>query len=377
VRCLLSRCLEKDLKKRLRDAGDASLLLDDNPVDARSGAIFPAATPATAPAWRLALPWGLTAVLAAALVTTVAFDRRASSAPASPIVLSAKLPPDTSLDIETNQGEYPILAITRDGSKIAFVAGSRTARQIYVRAIDKLEATPVPRSEGAAAPFFSPDGHWIGFFARGKLKKASVDGGDPIELADSGIPRGGVWCDDGTIVFSPSTTSGLVRIPSGGGSPTPVTTPDPARQERTHRFPALLPHGEVAFTVGTADKSGTYEDSRIDGCAESGKADAARRREQWSATQPRGIFARSQRPDSRCRGRQRRTRYERPARGSGAEGSRPAASSSTPDNGTLSTSSDPRRRCRSCPGSAARKVEPLLAAAEYRAPRVSRRQRWR
>ena len=107
----------------------------------------------------------------------------------------------------------------------------------------------LPGTEGANIPFFSPDGRWVGFGQAGKIKKISVEGGEAIEVCDSGLNRGGVWCDDDTIVFSPSNASGLVRVPSGGGKPVPLTTLDPAKQERTHRWPALLPGGEVAFTV--------------------------------------------------------------------------------------------------------------------------------
>ena len=254
VRRLLRRCLEKDVKKRLRDAGDASLLFDDNPEDAR----------AAAPAWKRALPWGIVLVLAVALAAALAMKGGAKPAPAAPMLLSAKLPAGAKLDVEINGGEYSILAIAHDGSRIAFVASANGTRQLYLRSIDKLEAAPLPGTTGASAPFFSPDGRWVAFFAPGKLLKISVDGGQPIELADSGLNRGGVWCDDDTIVFSPTTSSGLERVPSGGGKPVPLTTLDPGRQERTHRWPALLPGGEVAFTVGTADKPGAYEDSRID-----------------------------------------------------------------------------------------------------------------
>jgi eukaryotic-like serine/threonine-protein kinase len=264
VRRLLRRCLEKDLKKRLRDAGDAILLLEDNAEDAREVAFVPAAPAATVPAWQRGLPWALVLGLAAALAAALAINSGAKPSSLAPMLLSAKLPPNTKLDVEVNGGEYSILALARDGSRIAFVAGSRGTRQLYLRAVDKLEATPLPGTQGASAPFFSPDGRWIGFFAHGKLLKISVDGGQPIELCDSGLNRGGVWCDDDTIVFSPSTSSGLVRVPSGGGKPTPLTTLEPGKQERTHRWPALLPGGEVAFTVGTADKPGAYEDSRID-----------------------------------------------------------------------------------------------------------------
>jgi Tol biopolymer transport system component len=264
VKRLLRRCLEKDLKKRLRDAGDASLLLEDNPEDARAEAFVSAAPAAAAPAWRRGLPWALVLGLAAALAAALAMNGGAKPLAAPPMLLSAKLPPNTRLDVEVNGGEYSILALARDGSRIAFVAGSRGTRQIYLRPVDKLEASPVPGTQGASAPFFSPDGRWIAFFAHGKLLKISVDGGQPIELCDSGLNRGGVWCDDDTIVFSPSTSSGLVRVPSGGGKPVPLTTLEPGQKERTHRWPALLPGGEVAFTVGTADKPGAYEDSKID-----------------------------------------------------------------------------------------------------------------
>jgi Tol biopolymer transport system component len=264
VRRLLRRCLEKDLKKRLRDAGDASLLLEDNPEDARAGAIAPAAPAALVAPWTRWLPWAVALVLAAVLAATFAMKGGSKRAPASPMILSAKLPPGVKLDIENNGGESPILAITRDGSRIVFVGDVEGTRELYVRSIDKLTAAPVPGTEGAFAPFFSPDGRWIAFFTPSKLKKIPVEGGEPIELAEAGMARGGVWCDDDTIVFSPFTSSALMRIPSGGGSAAPLTTLDPSKQERTHRWPALLPAGEVAFTVGTADKPGAYEDSRID-----------------------------------------------------------------------------------------------------------------
>ncbi len=256
VRRLLRHCLEKDVRKRLRDAGDAGLLLEDNPEDARSAA--------TVPAWTRALPWAMVLVLAAALAATFAMRGGSKPEPASPMVLTAKLPSDTKLDIESNQGEYAILAISRDGSRIVFVAGSRASRQLYLRQLDRLEATPIQGTTEASTPFFSPDGRWIGFFAQGKLEKISVDGGQPIELCDSGLNRGAVWCDDDTIVLSPSTTSGLVRVPSGGGTPVPLTTLDAGRKERTHRWPSLLPNGEIAFAVGTSDKPGDYENSQID-----------------------------------------------------------------------------------------------------------------
>ena len=263
LRRLLRRCLEKDARKRLRDAGDASLLLEDNPEDAIAQPFVSAGSARTAPAWQRALPWGLVLVFGAALLAALAMKGRAPLA-LEPMVLSAKLPPNTKLAIENNPSEASVLAISRDGRHVAFVGATGASRQLFVRSSDRLQATPIPGTNGASSPFFSPDGRWIAFFTSSKLKKISIEGGQPIELGESGMARGGVWCDDGTIVFSPTTSSGLVRLPSGGGKPVPLTTLDPAKLERTHRWPALLPGGEIAFTVGTADKPGTYEDSRID-----------------------------------------------------------------------------------------------------------------
>ena len=263
VRRLLRRCLEKDLKKRLRDAGDASLLLDDNPDDRslrRLRASIGRSSTRMAPCSPLGAGGG-------PCRRTAGRSFRSTLGPGGVLPDRAgrqRFPPTRGSTSKRIRGSTRSSRSPSDGARIAFVAGSRIERRLYIRALDRLEPTLVPRSEGASSPFFSPDGRWIGFFARGKLKKATVDGGEPIELADSGVPRGGVWCDDDTIVYSPLTTSGLLRIPSGGGTPTPLTTLDASRQERTHRFPAPLPNGEVAFTVGTSDKSGSYDDSRID-----------------------------------------------------------------------------------------------------------------
>ncbi|MEO7794116.1 MAG: hypothetical protein ABIV06_05025, partial [Thermoanaerobaculia bacterium] len=118
---------------------------------------------------------------------------------------------------------------------------------------------------GASTPFFSPDGRWIGFFVPGKLRKIAVAGGKPIDVADASLDRGAVWCPDGSIVFPPSVSSGLMRLSAGGGAPQPLTELDVASGERTHRWPAVLPGGkEVAFTVGRVGQPGDYEESAID-----------------------------------------------------------------------------------------------------------------
>src|SRR5688500_1338434 len=100
----------------------------------------------------------------------------------------------------------------------------------------------VPGTEGAAAPFFSPDGHWIGYFADGRLKKVSLAGGAPVSLTDAPDVRGAIW-RQGHIIFAGSATGGLARIPESGGEPETFTIPRVPDGEVAHAWPALTPSG--------------------------------------------------------------------------------------------------------------------------------------
>ncbi|MEQ1894646.1 MAG: protein kinase, partial [Planctomycetota bacterium] len=257
VRALLGRCLHKDPRKRLRDIGDARLELED-PAGAAEGE--PAARPAAR--W---LPWALAAsaslVALAALLRGGAPTERSS---AEPVRLAVRMPHGASLLVEGNLNEQNLLALSPDGSTVALVVRAGDKELLFVRRLDTLEGVMLAGTEEATSPFFSPDGRWLAFFAGGKLCKVAVTGGEPIELADAGLNRGGVWCPDGTIVYAPSTTSGLFTLASQGGMTRALTELDPARQERSHRWPALLPGGEIAFTVGTKDQPASYDDARID-----------------------------------------------------------------------------------------------------------------
>ena len=115
-------------------------------------------------------------------------------------------------------------------------------------------------SEGASAPFFSPDGRWVGFFAKGKLKKTRVDGSETVTLCDAAQGRGGTWGEDGNIIASLNTITGLSLVPSEGGTPVPLT--ELGAGEYTHRWPQLLPGGKaVLFTV--SDAATDFEESDV------------------------------------------------------------------------------------------------------------------
>jgi eukaryotic-like serine/threonine-protein kinase len=129
------------------------------------------------------------------------------------------------------------------------------------RAIDRFETMPVPGTEGAESPFFSPDGQSVGFFAENKLKKVALSGGAPLTLCNTPTNRGGSWGPDDTIIFAPSSAGGLFRVSAAGGTPKPLTIPDRKKGEYGHRWPEILPGGgAVLFTVWTG---ASFDEARI------------------------------------------------------------------------------------------------------------------
>ncbi len=146
--------------------------------------------------------------------------------------------------------DRPAVALSPDGRLLAYVAVQGGTQQLYLRPLESLEARPIAGTEGAAGPFFSPDGQWLGFFAGQKLKKAPVSGGAVVTLAEAPDPEGGSWSSQGTIVFAPSKVSALHQLPDGGGTPQPLTRVE--KGEVTHRWPAFLPDGKaVLFAYAT------------------------------------------------------------------------------------------------------------------------------
>jgi len=130
--------------------------------------------------------------------------------------------------------------------------------------LDRLTATPIPGTEGATKPFFSPDGQWVGFSVDGALKKVAIRGGAAQVICESQAYNSVTWGDDGTIFFTTTDGSGLSRVSANGGIPQVLTTPSREQRERTHRGPAILPGGNaVIMTVGTADIT-SYDNARVE-----------------------------------------------------------------------------------------------------------------
>ncbi len=250
IRRLLQRCLTKDKRRRLGAISEATFTLDEYLADpsASSTESAPAAV-VLLPAWQRTLPWAVAGALG--VVATVALWGWLSPPPAEPPVVT-RFPLDFPM-VESFGGGCcgRMLALSPSGDRFAFGAQADGVTLLYVRAMDQLDPVALAGTENATTPFFSPDGRWIAFFADGKLKKISLDGGAPLTLCDVGTdPRGGAWGPDDTIVFASAGNSALFRVSAGGGTPKPVTEIDYTSGETAHRWPEFLPSGKaVLFTA--------------------------------------------------------------------------------------------------------------------------------
>ena len=270
VRDLLKRCLAKDRRQRLHDIGDARLEIEaalSAPGETgTASAVMPAARGRRRRAsTREIIAW-ISAGLAL-LLFVVAITRGPARAPgtgsastARPVRFTISLPTDTGLPA-TNT---PAVAVSPDGTHLVFsAAGEGRPQQLYSRALGELDVRPIPGTEGGTMPFFSPDGAWVGFVTGEILRKVPLAGGTPTTICFGGDVRGASWGADGWIVFTRAMRSGLWRVRADGGEPEEVTTLDRAKQEKTHRFPHVLPNGKgVLFASGTGDLT-SYDDSII------------------------------------------------------------------------------------------------------------------
>jgi serine/threonine-protein kinase len=279
---LLRRCFEKDPERRLPHIRDARVLLDQE-LALLSG---PAAS---SPSSRVTVRRAVIAssvVVVAAIVAFAVFARDAAIG-------------SEPLDVEFASGESMLpshssdVALSPDGRLIAYasvsapmgmgnmsaapgrsdgsqadvteppsMAGMPMTKQIYLRARDGDGARPVGGAIGSA-PFFSPDGHWLGFWhaPTATLRKVAVSGGATVKIADvtSGV-SGATWGPDGTIVFA---WFDLYRVPAAGGAPTVLLKVDEQQGQRFYRHPSFLPSGrDVLFTIGKADTQ-SYDDGEI------------------------------------------------------------------------------------------------------------------
>ena len=245
IRRLLRRALEKDRKRRLSDAADARIEIEDARIDSD-------AAQQARPAIRQRLAWaaaGLFLLIAAVSLPFAVVHVRESAPDERPIRFDVLMPEKVNV-----VGAPP--AISPDGTRLAFAANLGGKTQLWLRRIDSTVVQPLAGTDGADYPFWSPDSRSIAFFAGGKLRKIDASGGPPQTLSDAPVPRGGAWNQDGLIVFAPTASGPLHRVASSGGTSTPLFALDVSKGEISHRNPSFLPDGRhFVFLVQAAEDS--------------------------------------------------------------------------------------------------------------------------
>ena len=226
---IVRRCLEKNPEQRFQSARDLSFALSALSGTDASGASQIAQAPRKIPV----LLW-LGIALALAAVAAISWFLAKRPEPAARMQFAIPVP-----------GEVGHMALSRDGSMLAFVSPEETSGlpMLYVQRIGSPAATPISGTEGASYPFWSPDAAYVAFFANGKLQKVAVSGGAPQVLASVLSARGGSWGTRDVIIYSPEAGSPIWRVNSNGTNAEPVTDKIIGKMDQTHRWPMFLPDG--------------------------------------------------------------------------------------------------------------------------------------
>jgi Tol biopolymer transport system component len=247
---VIKKCLAKDADDRwqsIRDVADQLAWIGE--AGSKAGEAAPVLAKRKT---KLRVAWGLHA--ATALVTLAATLGVVQAMKQPPrVVRSTLLPPDKT-NFDSMSG---VLALSPDGRRAAFVAGGDDGKKmLWVRSLDALTAQPLAGTDGASFPFWSPDSRFIAFYSGGKLRKVDANGGPPQAICDAQSGRGGAWNAEGRILFTPTPTDVLYRVPAAGGKPVAVTVLDPKHDETSHRHPSFLPDGiHFLFLIEAGDKT--------------------------------------------------------------------------------------------------------------------------
>ena len=246
IRHLLSRCIERDPSLRLRDIGEARILL--------SSAKYPEKSPAAPVPAKTKSTWKAVVLSAIALMLI--------AAAAGMIFRKSFIADQPSLHFEILGASFnyqSAIAISHDGTQIAYVPYHPTGSSpLYIRSLNSFSSRQIPGTEHGANPFFSPDGSRIAYFAKRNLYVVQVRGGTPQKIAvvPQGPVKNGYWANDHSIYFSGAEIEGKViqgisKINPDTGELKLITKT--TGKERDHRHPYILPGGHwLLFTAGKA-----------------------------------------------------------------------------------------------------------------------------
>jgi serine/threonine-protein kinase len=216
-------------------------------ADAVTGREAGATSPPVSPSiGKELVPWSVAVICS--LIAAASLWHLVGRTPETPVAARFAIAPapGTTFDYAS-----PALALSPDGTQIVWSGCDGRRCQLYARPLDRIDPNPLAGSDDGRAPFFSPDGRSVGFFANGRLKKLALAGGAAITLADAPSPLGGVWVGR-EIIFAGSLSGGLTRVSEDGGEPRPLTIPRESAGEIRHVWPAIVPKSRVLlFTVDT------------------------------------------------------------------------------------------------------------------------------
>jgi Tol biopolymer transport system component len=249
-------CLAKDPADRFQSAHDISMgfrWMTDSEADEPAKGLA-----------RFDKSWapGLAAVVLILIAIAAFAGYRWAKSSEQPVSLHAEIPaPDKFvLDTTGDAGGMPVLS--PQGDEIAFVAHSGETKLLFVRSLNTDSAQPLAGTAGATHPFWSPDGHYIAFFAGAKLLKIAATGGPVATITDAPNTRGGSWSANDVIVFAPDFIGPLAKVSAQGGTAEPATVIDRTKHT-THRWPWFLPDGRHFMYLATSHTGGDPKQNGI------------------------------------------------------------------------------------------------------------------
>jgi len=221
---IVKRCIAKDPDERWQSARD---ICEQLRWISRAGPQSDASVSAriTSRSWRKTLAWVAAGLIVCVTIGLTVWNLKPTSSQAPRPVTRFSLTLPASQHLVSS--DSPTIAISPDGSRVAYVASQGgNSEQMYIRSMDASEAKPVPGTEGATSPFFSPDGQWLGFFTGSEVKKVSVTGGPPVTVSNAIaiVYRDATWGSDDIITFQSSAALGFFQAPASGGLPKILST---------------------------------------------------------------------------------------------------------------------------------------------------------
>ena len=273
---ILRRCLTKDPKLRLRDIGEARIAIETG-EDTNAPRV-------PSRSWMRLVAGAsiVSSVVLAAVLGVVLYRTSAAGSRPDSLFRFEAAPPEGGF-FSLNPG-MTFFALSPDGSHLAFLSTTESdspatgmSSRIWVRTMTDVEPKALDGTDGAASPFWSPDGSSVAFVALlGKLKRVGLGGGAPVHVCDLPVsPMHGTWgapdpadpeWPGGAILLGTATGTAILAVPAGGGVPREMVKPDRSKGEARVYWPTFLPDGKrFLYTVAFTNGDGELRVGHLDG----------------------------------------------------------------------------------------------------------------